>query len=336
MSVNAHSLKTLAVALVCAAALAISIMLSLAFGSRPISFNAFINGLTHSNAELIEEIVVRQRIPRTILGLIAGASLGVAGALMQAVTRNPIADPGILGVNTGAAFAVVCGIAFLGINSLSQYIWFALCGSGVSAVVVYAIGSRGRGGATPIKLALSGAAYSAAVSSLTSAVLLPRASALDTFRFWQIGGVGGATREGMLTVAPFMAAGLVLGALSSPALNAIALGDDTAVALGVRVGRARIIGAASGVLLCGAVTAIAGPIGFVGLMVPHCVRLLIGTDQRRVIPLSAVGGAVLLTVSDVFGRLLGRPGELEVGVITAFIGAPVLIAVAMRSKVKNL
>jgi iron complex transport system permease protein len=329
MSVKAHSL-------ICVAALIVSVILSLAFGSRPISFSAFINGLTRSDAQLIEEIVVRRRIPRTILGLIAGASLGVAGALMQAVTRNPIADPGILGVNTGAAFAVVCGIAFLGINSLQQYIWLALCGSGFSAVIVYTIGSQGRGGATPIKLALSGAAYSAAVSSLTSAVLLPRASTLNSFRFWQIGGVGGATLDGMLTVAPFLAVGLVFGILSSPALNAIALGDDMAAALGVHVGRARIIGTASGVLLCGAVTAIAGPISFVGLMVPHCARLLAGSDQRKVIPLSAAGGAVLLTVSDVLGRLLGRPGELEVGVITAFIGAPVLIAIAMRSKVKNL
>ncbi|MDR2616004.1 MAG: iron ABC transporter permease [Oscillospiraceae bacterium] len=337
MSRGSLSVKKLFVtALVCAAALAVCVLLSLAFGSRPISFSAFINGLRRADSGLIEEIVVRERIPRTVFGLLAGASLGVSGALMQAVTRNPIADPGILGVNTGAAFAVVCGVAFLGISRPSEYIWLALGGAAISAAIVYAIGSSGHGGATPIKLALSGAAFSAAVSSLTSAVLLPRERALNTFRFWQVGGVGGATWDGMLTIAPFLAAGLLLGLLSSPSLNAIALGDDVAASLGVRTGRARVISAAAGVLLCGATTALAGPIGFVGLMVPHAVRLIVGADQRKILPLSAVGGAALLTLSDIIGRILGRPGELEVGVVTAFIGAPALIAIAMRSKVKHL
>jgi iron complex transport system permease protein len=260
----------------------------------------------------------------------------MSGALMQAITRNPLADPGILGVNTGAALFVVAGIAFLGIETPGQYIALALLGSAVSAMFVYAVGSIGGKGATPVKLALAGAAASAAMSSLISAIMLPRAAVMDAFRFWQVGGIGGVTWQSMRAVVPFLAAGGLLGLFSSPSLNALALGDDTATGLGVRAGRARILGAAAGVMLCGATTAIAGPIAFVGLMVPHVIRLAIGVDQRWIIPLSAIGGAVILLFSDVIGRILGRPGELEAGIVTAFLGAPVLIFAASRSKVREL
>lgn len=319
-----------------AAVLALSVAASLALGSRPVRLDEIVGGLLHADALSLGETVVRERIPRTVFGLMAGAALGMAGALMQAVTRNPLADPGILGVNTGAALFVVAGIAFLGAGTLGHYILLALIGSMVTAVFVYAVGSLGRGGATPVKLALAGAASSAALSCLVSAILLPRAKVMNEFRFWQVGGIGGATWEGIGAVAPLLAAGAVLGLFSAPALNAMALGDDVAAGLGVRTGRVRLLAAFAGVLLCGATTALAGPIGFVGLMIPHVVRLGVGSEQRWVIPLSAMGGATILLISDVIGRLLGSPGELEVGIVTAFLGAPVLIAIAMRSKVRAL
>jgi iron complex transport system permease protein len=316
--------------------MAVCVGLSLTFGARAVAAREIWDGLFAKGALTMGATVVRERLPRTVLGLAAGAALGVSGALMQAVTRNPLADPGILGVNTGAALAVVCGIAFLGISTLGQYIALALVGAAASAVFVYAVGSLGRGGATPIKLALAGAATTAALSSLISAVMLPRAAHMDAFRFWQSGGVGGATWSGITTVAPLLGLGMALALGACGSLNALALGDDVAVGLGVHIGRARLMGTVAGVLLCGATTAIAGPIGFVGLMVPHGVRTLTGPDLRRTLPLSAVGGGVLLLAADIAGRVLGRPGELDAGFITAFIGAPVLILIATRSKVRSL
>ncbi|MDR1411004.1 MAG: iron chelate uptake ABC transporter family permease subunit [Spirochaetaceae bacterium] len=320
----------------CCLSLLLGVAASLAFGSRSLSLEDIIGGLTHDIPATLGETVVQRRIPRTIFGLMAGAALGMSGALMQAITRNPLADPGILGVNTGAALFVVAGIAFLGISTPGQYIVLALCGAALSAVFVYAVGSIGGRGATPVKLALAGSATSAALSSLISAIMLPRAAVMDAFRFWQVGRIGGATWDGIRSVAPFLAAGALLGLCSLSALNALALGDDVAAGLGLRVGRARLIAAAAGVMLCGATTALAGPIAFVGLMVPHVIRLAVGVDQRWIIPLSAAGGAAILLYSDVIGRLLGRPGELEAGIVTAFLGAPVLIYVAARTKVRDL
>lgn len=309
---------------------------SLALGARFINLSDVIDALIHGDNTSFSAMVVRERIPRTIFGLIAGAALGVSGALMQAITRNPIADPSILGVNTGAALFVVSGIAFFKINTAGQYIWFALIGAAVTAIFVYTIGSLGHGGATPIKLALAGAATSAALSSLVSAVILPRTEAMNAFRFWQVGSVSGAGWESIATVAPFLVVGITVGFLTTPALNALALGDDVATGLGVRIGLVRMIGALAGVLLCGATTALAGPIGFVGLMIPHSMRLLCGPDMKYIVPMSAVGGAVLLTASDIVGRLIGSPGELEAGIITAFFGAPILIIIAKRTKVRTL
>lgn len=320
--------------------LAIAIALSLAFGSRSVSTAEIVEGLTswmrgRTPAE-IGAIAVQERIPRTVLAIIAGAALALSGALMQAITRNPIADPGILGVNTGAALAVVCGIAFFGITSPFEYLWLALGGAILTAVFVYNVGSVGPGGSTPIKLALAGAATTAALGSLVSAVLLPRVAAMDTFRFWQVGGVAGADWSTMAVVAPLLVVGTLIALLCAPALNALALGDDVAVGLGVRIGRTRLLAAAAGVVLCAAVTAVAGPIAFVGLMVPHVVRMLIGPDQRWMLPLSAVGGAILLLLADTIGRLIGYPGETEAGILTAFVGAPVLVIIARRTRMRAL
>lgn len=322
------------------AAVAVSIVLSLSFGSRPVTIAEIAEGigtwLRGQTPDGIGALAVQSRVPRTAMALLAGAALALSGALMQAITRNPLADPGILGVNTGAALAVVIGIAFFGVSSAFGYLGLAAIGAFATAIFVYFVGSVGPGGTTPIKLALAGAATTAALSSLVSAILLPRQNVLDEFRYWQVGNVGRADWDTMAVVAPVLIVGAIVALLCSSALNALALGDDVAVGLGVHVGRIRIIAAIAGVALCAAVTAVAGPIGFVGLMVPHVVRQFVGSDQRWLLPLSALGGAVLLTLADTIGRVMGYPGEVEAGIITAFLGAPVLIMIARRTRMKAL
>jgi iron complex transport system permease protein len=308
---------------------------SVAFGNREISLDELFAALA-GDTNGVGQAAVAARVPRTVLALLVGAALALSGATMQAVTRNPLADPGILGVSSGAALAVVIGIAFFGLSDPYGYIGVATLGAAVAAVFVYAIGSLGRGGATPLKLALAGAATSAALSSLVSAVLLPRVDILTTFQFWQIGGVGGAEWDRIGVVAPFLLAGAVIVVLSSRALNTLALGDDLAAGLGTQVRRTRLIAALGAVLLCGAATAVAGPIGFVGLVVPHLCRLLVGSDQRWLLPFTAIAGAGLLVAADVIGRVVARPEEIEVGIVTALIGAPFFIWIVRRQKVRAL
>ena len=322
---------TLAIVILC-----ICVLASLAFGSRIVGWNELMDGLFHPDVQSHGANVVRQRMARTIFSIMCGAALGVSGALMQSVTRNPIADPSILGVNTGAALFVVCGISFFNMGSASQYIWFALVGAIITAIFVFGIGSIGSGGATPLKLVLAGAATSAALSSLVMAIMITRSNVMDQFRFWQVGSVGAGNWNSISIFIPFLIIGILIALFTAPALNALALGDEAATGLGVRTGTLRLIAAFGGVLLCGVTTALAGPIGFIGLLATHVIRLLIGPDLRYVIPMSAISGAILLTVSDVCGRLLGSPGELEVGVVTAFIGAPILILITMKAKMRAL
>lgn len=310
---------------------------SIAFGARVVSLAEIVQGLRDGgDGADLGAVAVTERLPRTATALVVGAALGVSGALMQALTRNPIADPGILGINTGASLAMVAAIAFAGITTLPQYLWTALIGAGLTAVFVYLVGSLGPGGATPVKLALAGVATTAALSSLISAVMLPRAAALTDFRFWQVGSLGRGTWQSLVTVAPFLLVGALLALVVASPLNSLALGDEMAVGLGVHVARTRVLAAAGGVVLAATTTALAGPIGFVGLMVPHAVRMVIGADNRWVLPASALGGAALLTAADVVGRVIARPAEVSVGVVTAFIGAPVLILIARGTKVGQL
>ncbi|WP_238900206.1 iron ABC transporter permease [Clostridium sp. YIM B02500] len=316
--------------------LGICVIISLAFGSKNIGISQAINALLNSNDTSFAALVVRERIPRTIFSIMAGASLGISGALMQAITRNPIADPSILGVNTGASLFVVIGIAFFNINSANEYIWIALAGAGITSIFVYTIASIGSGGMTPIKLALAGSATSAVLTSLVSVIILPRSEVIDAYRFWQVGSVSGATWESIDLMLPFLIIGLIISIISAPALDILALGDEVATGLGVNIGIIRIICAIAGVILCGATTAIAGPIGFVGLMIPHSIRLIFGSNLRGLVPMSAIGGAVILTISDVLGRVIGSPGELQVGIITAFLGAPILIIIARKAKVRAI
>ncbi|MGS0561737.1 FecCD family ABC transporter permease [Microbacterium aurugineum] len=315
--------------------LVLSVM-SIAFGVRAVSFDDIVAALT-GHTDTIAEAAIVKRIPRTVLALLVGAALALSGATMQAVTRNPIADPGILGVSNGASLAVVGGIAFFGLADPYGQMAFAIVGAGVAAVFVYTVGSLGRGGATPLKLALAGAATSAAFASLISAIMLPRVDLLQTFQSWQIGGVGGAEWPRIAITAPVLALGALICFLSARGMNSLALGDDMAKGLGEHVLRTRMISALGAVILAGAATAIAGPIGFVGLVIPHMCRLLVGTDHRWLLPFSAIAGAALLTASDIVGRVIAPSSEeIQVGIITAIIGAPFFIWIVRRQKVREL
>lgn len=322
-------------ALALVALLGFALFLSVTFGARDVSW-AEIGAALRGQTETIGEAAVAVRIPRTLLAVLAGAALGLAGALMQGLTRNPLADPGLLGTNAGAALAVVIGLAWFGMETPALYLWIAILGAGVAALGVYAIASLGIGGATPLKLALAGAALSAAMASFTTAIILPRGDIGGLVQGWMIGGVGGASYDQIWPALPFLAVGVVVGLLSARRLNMLALGEDAAQALGENVMLARLLVAGSAITLSGAVTAVCGPIGFVGLVVPHFCRLVFGVDYRLILPFSVVAGAVLLVLADVTGRMIARPGEVDASIITAFIGAPVFIWIVRRRRVAAL
>lgn len=314
---------------------AVLVATSIGIGTREVSLAEIIGALqgrTGGNGES----AVAVRIPRTALGFLAGAGLGLAGAIMQGVTRNPLADPGILGVNAGAALAVVIAVAWFDITSSEAYLWTAVAGAGLATLFVYRVGSLGPGGATPLKLTLAGAATSVACASLVIAVVLPRSDIAGGIQSWQLGGIGGATFERMLPALPFLLVGFAISLLSARKLNSLALGDDLAAGLGEQVALARLVASAGAVLLCGPTTALCGPIGFLGLVVPHICRLLIGVDYRWLLPFSALGGACLLLASDVVGRIVARPAEIKVSIITALIGAPFFIWIVRRQRVREL
>ncbi|WP_067202230.1 iron ABC transporter permease [Microbacterium sp. XT11] len=311
-------------------------ILSVSFGVREVSPPDIVAALSGHDDTIAQAAIVK-RIPRTVLALLVGAALALAGATMQAVTRNPVADPGILGVSNGAALAVVIGIAFLGLTDPYGQMALAITGAALAAVFVYTVGSLGRGGATPLKLALAGAATSAAFASLVSAIMLPRVDLLRSYQSWQIGGVGGAEWPRIAMTVPVLALGALICIAASRGMNSLALGDDMAAGLGEHVGRTRLVSALGAVILAGAATAIAGPIGFVGLVVPHICRMLVGTDHRWLLPFSALTGAALLTAGDIVGRVLAASSEeIQVGIVTALIGAPFFIWIVRRQKVREL
>lgn len=316
--------------------LLLAVILSLCIGSKSMSMQALLTALGDLQGDSFEAAIIMERIPRTIFGMLAGAGLAVSGCMLQAVTRNPIADPGILGVNTGASLAVVIGIAFFSISSQSQYIWLAFLGAMITALFVYGMASHGSNGPTPVSLVLAGAAVSIALASVMSMVMLPNAFVMDRFRFWQTGSIGGADWTAILTMLPYLFVGFLLSFSMAASLNALALGDELASGLGVGVKRIRILSAFAGVLLCACVTALAGPIGFLGLMVPHFIRSLISSDMRILLPFSAIGGGAMLLLCDVIGRVVLSPSELEVGIVTAILGAPVFILMIRKAKVKEL
>jgi iron complex transport system permease protein len=329
---------TLIAGLVISVALLVLVcLLSVAIGSKQIPLSTVLDALRHYNESNTDHVIVRSlRVPRTLIGLLVGAALGLSGALMQGVTRNPLADPGILGVNGGAALFVVGGIYWFGLSSLTSYVWLAFVGAAAASVAVYLLGSLGREGATPVKLALAGAALTAMLGSLTTALLIGDVDTFDQFRFWSVGSFAGRGPDIAKQVAPFILVGIVLSLFCGRVLNALSLGDDVAKSLGQRVGLARAFVAVVVVLLCGAATAAAGPIGFVGLTIPHVARLVTGPDYRWILPYSAVLAPVLLLGSDVIGRVVALPGELQVGIVTAVLGAPFFIILVRRRKLADL
>ena len=321
----------------CAALLVLVTLLSIAVGSKQIPLSTVIDALRHYNATDTDHVIVRSlRVPRTLIGLLVGAALGLSGALMQGVTRNPLADPGILGVNGGAALFVVGGIYWFGLSSLTAYVWLAFVGAAAASVAVYLLGSLGREGATPVKLALAGAAMTAMLGSLTTALLIGDVDTFDQFRFWSVGSFAGRGPDVAAQVAPFILVGIVLALFCGRVLNALSLGDDVAKSLGQRVGLARLFVAVVVVLLCGAATAAAGPIGFIGLTIPHVARLVTGPDYRWILPYSMLLAPILLLGSDVIGRVVALPGELQVGIVTAVLGAPFFIVLVRRRKLADL
>lgn len=316
--------------------LAVVFVLSLWVGARGIAFAEVWESLWHPDGGETSFIVHEMRMPRAWLAVIVGAALGVAGALIQALTRNPLADTGILGVGAGANFAVVIAIGLLGVTAISQYLWFAFLGAIVVTVLVYALGSIGSLGASPVRLTLVGVALGALLGGVASGITMLHPDSFEDMLRWSAGSLAGRGWGILGTVAIPIGLGLLLGVIAGRPLNAIALGDDLARALGARVIRTRVLVIIAVTLLAGAATAAAGPIGFVGLMVPHVVRWFAGPDQRWIIPFSAVGAAVLLLASDVVGRVVLAPQELEVGIVTAVIGAPVLIILARRRQMSAL
>ena len=317
------------------ALLAFSVAASLAIGSQQIPLGEVVDAFSAYDGSDAHAIVRDLRVPRTELGLLVGAALGAAGALMQGATRNALAEPGILGINAGAAFAVVIAISFLGVRSVALYAAFALAGAGACAVIVLALGGAGRG-ASAVNLALAGAVMATLLISLTSAVLVFDAQTLDQFRFWIVGSIAGRDAGVALAVLPVIAAGLAIALGAGRALNALALGDDVAQALGQRVGLARGAATLGFVLLAGGAVAAAGPVAFVGLAVPHIARAFTGPDYRWVIPYSILLGAVLLLVADVIGRVVARPADLSVGIVTALLGAPFFIWLIRRRRLVAL
>lgn len=317
-------------------------LLSLALGALSIPPGDVVRAvLGHPPSRLVDNVIWSVRIPRTLLALTTGAALGMSGALMQALTRNPLADPGILGVSAGASFAIVVSVAVFGVTSLYGYVWFAFGGALAASVVVYLLGQLGRSGATPVKLALAGVAVTSLLSSFTSAVVLTDPDALNRYRFWSAGSLADLDAGDLQRILPFLAVGAVLAMACAPALNSLALGDDVAASLGRRLGLVRLQGVTAVMLLTGASVAVIGPVVFLGLVVPHIARVLaqyagIGPDQRWLLPVSAALAPVLLLTADIIGRMAARPTEIQAGVLVAFIGGPFFIALVRRRKLAEV
>ncbi len=306
---------------------------SIAVGAKELSLDQVWHGLFQDSGTY-GDVVVGERLSRTLLGLLAGAALGLSGGVLQALTRNPLADPGILGINAGASAAVVTAITYFGVTSLSGYVWFAFLGAAAVGALVWFLG--GGRGATPVRLALAGTAIGAALYGYLQAVMIMDDAALGKMRFWTVGSLASATDATIVQVLPFCLAGTVLALLLARPLNAVAMGDDTARALGVNLNRTRALAMLAATVLCGAATAACGPIVFVGLMVPHVVRSFTGPDLRWILPYGTILSPVLLLGADVVGRLVARPAEVQVGVVTAIIGGPVFILLVRRRRTAQL
>ncbi|PWJ54351.1 iron complex transport system permease protein [Quadrisphaera granulorum] len=313
-----------------AAALALAVTASLLVGAAPLPPSDVWAALTGNGSQQAHIVVWELRVPRTLAAFAVGLALAVAGGVMQALVRNPLADPGLLGVNAGAAFFVAVAVALLGVRSVHLYAVFAFAGALLVTVLVYRITTATARPPSSAQLVLGGVAVGAALSGITSALSVLNPDAFDQMRFWNAGSLANRSIDALVPLLPFLVVGLVLALLAGSSFNALALGEDSARALGARVSTTRVLGIVAITLLAGSATAIAGPIAFVGLMMPHVARWMVGPDHRWILAYSALLGPILVLVADVIGRI-ATPGELPVGIVTAFLGAPVLL-VLVRSR----
>lgn len=331
---SGNSLLLIAGLLIGSFLLWLSFIASITWGAADISFQDIYQAFTAFDGSTNHLIIYTIRLPRSLIAMLVGAALGVAGAIMQGLTRNPLAAPDILGVNAGAALAVVVGTFISGSSSLTIYTWYAFAGAAISAIAVYLLGSLGRGGLTPFNLTIAGAALTVFISSITSGILILSQRTLEEIRFWLAGSVAGKDMNLLLQVLPYICIGLILAIALSKQITILSLGEDTARSLGQSTGLIKILAAISIILLAGASVAIAGPIGFVGLIVPHIVRFLVGVDYRWILPYSVILGAVIMLIADLCGRLVLQPSELPVGLVMPLIGAPFFIYL-IRWKMKR-
>ncbi|MFC9362211.1 FecCD family ABC transporter permease [Rhodococcus sp. NPDC057014] len=316
--------------------LGLVLLASVAVGARPLSFAEIFHALFDPDGSQTDIIVRTLRGPRTVLGLVVGMALGVAGALIQGHTRNPLADAGLLGLNAGAAFLVVLSMYLFGFSAPSEYLWFAFAGSFAASVIVFGLSSIGNGAASPLSLALAGAAVAFFLQAMTNAIIIVDQSSLDSYRFWVVGSVAGRGFDVLWQVLPFLVLGLILALVSTPGLNVLSLGEDVARSLGTNIAASRALGIVAITLLTGAATAACGPIAFIGLVVPHVARAITGPDYRWLVPYAGLLGGVMLVTADVIGRVVVRPGELQVGIVLAVFGAPFFIALVRRRKLASL
>ena len=315
--------------------LLILVGLSIMIGSTAIAPSVIWDALFHPSADIDQFAIRDYRLPRTAVGLVVGVALGVAGALIQALTRNPLADPGIFGVHAGASFAVTIAVGLLGVSSVEGYMWFAFTGALAVTLLVLALGST-RHGRSPVVMVLAGVCVGAVLGGARDGLQLTSPDAFDAMRSWVAGSLVGRPLDVVWPILPLLAIALVLAFVVSGPLNAMALGDDLAKAQGVRLVRTRVLAVIALTLAAGGATAIAGPIGFVGLMVPHVARWFVGPHQRWIFAYSVLLAPSLLLAADILGRIVMRPSEIPVGIITAFIGAPVLLGLVRRKKASGL
>ncbi|MDJ0658634.1 MAG: iron ABC transporter permease [Crocosphaera sp.] len=315
--------------------LMVCFLLNMTWGVADISFNNIYQAIFSFDGSTEHLIIRTVRIPRSLIALLVGAALAVAGTLMQGITQNPLASPSILGINAGASFMVILATLILSNNSPSFYAGFAFLGAGITAMIVYSIAALGKGGITPLNLTLAGAALTAFMGSLTSGILIINQRALSEIRFWLAGSIGGKNIELLLQIFPYLLIGLLLAFALGKHITILSFGDDMAIGLGQETAWIKVMAAISIILLAGGSVALAGPIGFIGLIIPHIVRFLVGIDYRWIIPYSAILGAILLLITDTISRLILQPQEIPVGLVMPLIGSPFLIYL-IRKKVKSV
>ncbi|WP_081735128.1 FecCD family ABC transporter permease [Paenibacillus gorillae] len=317
--------------------LAVAVVLSLLVGAKALAPSVVWSALTAPDGSYDHTAVLLTRLPRTVLALTVGLALGLSGALIQAFTRNPLADSGILGVNAGAAFAVAIGVGVFSVSSISGYMWYAFGGALLASIAVYLIsGGAGRIAPNPLQITLAGVALGAVLSGITTVLRMINSEAFSKMLYWSVGSLARRSLAELWPVLPFILLGTLIALVIAPTLNAVALGDERAASMGVNINRTRILSLIAVAFLAGGATAVAGPIGFVGLMVPHCVRWIVGPDQRWIFIYSLAAAPLLLLASDIVGRVVMPPSEIPVGIITAFIGAPVLIVLIRRKQASGL